>query len=72
MFADTPSGATSSAIIYSISETAKLNNLNVYKYFDHILNELPNIDIDKDIIKLLPWSDHIPNHIKLKSVVKDE
>ena len=30
-----------SALVYSISETAKLNNLRPYYYFSHILTELP-------------------------------
>ena len=30
-------GARSSALVYSISETAKLNNLRPYYYFRHIL-----------------------------------
>jgi len=30
-----------SAIIYSISETAKLNGLNPHYYFEHLLAEIP-------------------------------
>ena len=30
----TINGATSSAIIYSIAETAKANNLKLYEYFE--------------------------------------
>jgi len=33
-------GAQSSAILYSLVETAKANNLNVYEYFDYLLTEL--------------------------------
>jgi hypothetical protein len=29
---DTPNGAEASAVVYSIVETAKANNLNIYKY----------------------------------------
>jgi transposase len=71
LFADTPSGATSSAIIYSISETAKANNLNVYQYFVYILRKLPHIN-DKDICQLLPWSNNLPDDIKIKSTVQNE
>lgn len=35
---DSIKGATSSAIIYSLSETAKLNGLNPYYYFEHLLS----------------------------------
>ena len=34
-------GALASAVVYSLSETAKLNNLNVYDYFNKLLTELP-------------------------------
>jgi len=71
LFADTPSGATSSAIIYSIVETAKANNLNVYQYLAYILEKLPNID-DKNVHKLFPWSKKLPNNLKLKSTVQNE
>ena len=30
-----------SAIVYSISETAKLNDLNPYYYFKYLLEEIP-------------------------------
>lgn len=41
MFHNTANGANTSALIYSISETAKLNNLRPYNYFKYILTELP-------------------------------
>ncbi len=41
MFHNTAKGASASALVYSISETAKLNNLRPYNYFKHILTELP-------------------------------
>lgn len=34
-------GARASAVIYSLSETAKLNNLKPYHYFKYLLTELP-------------------------------
>ena len=43
MFHDSIQGAQASAIIYSISETAKLNNLRPYYYFKHLLTQLPNL-----------------------------
>jgi len=66
IFSDTPSGATASAIIYSISETAKENNLNVYKYFYYILEALPDIK-EENLAALLPWSNKIPEDIKMNS-----
>ncbi|MFR8348862.1 MAG: transposase domain-containing protein [Clostridium sp.] len=34
-------GAQASAIVYSIAETAKANNLKPYQYFEYLLTELP-------------------------------
>ena len=66
MFHDSIQGAQASAVIYSISETAKLNNLRPYYYFKHLLTELPklcdekgNIDSAK-LTHLLPWSKGLP------------
>lgn len=66
MFHDSVVGAESSTIIYSISETAKLNNLRPY-YFKHLLTELPkmvdengNID-DTHQEVLLPWAKELPD-----------
>lgn len=38
---DSIAGADSSAIIYSIAETAKANNLKPYDYFEYLLTEIP-------------------------------
>ena len=64
---DTTYGAQASAIIYSVAETAKANNLKPYKYFEHLLTEIPKHMDDKStdfIADLLPWSDKLPNEIK--------
>ena len=37
LFADTPKGASASAAIYSIVETAKANGLDVFLYLEQIL-----------------------------------
>lgn len=34
LFPDTPKGAQANAIAYSIVETTKLNNLNVFEYLN--------------------------------------
>ena len=60
---DTVHGAKASAIIYSIVETAKANNLRPYDYLKHLLEEIPKHMDEKttDFIKpLLPWSSSIP------------
>lgn len=38
---DTINGAKTSAVIYSIAETAKANNLKPYEYFEHLLTVIP-------------------------------
>lgn len=64
---DTINGATSSAIIYSIAETAKANNLNPYDYFEYLLTEISKHedDTNTDFLEaLLPWSETLPEHIR--------
>ena len=60
---DTIHGAKSSAIIYSIVETAKANNLKPFDYVQHLLEEIPKHMNDKDcsfLEDLLPWSEKLP------------
>ena len=45
---DIINGAKASAIIYSIAETAKANNLKLYDYFEYLLSEIPNHMEEKD------------------------
>lgn len=63
---DTINGAHSSAIIYSIAETAKANNLKPYDYFVYLLEEIPK-HMDKEdrsfLEALLPWSQKLPEGI---------
>jgi len=67
---DTINGAKSSAIIYSIAETAKANNLKPYAYFEYLLTEITKHmdDNSKDrglfLEKLMPWSPDLPEHIR--------
>lgn len=64
---DTIHGAKSSAIIYSIVETAKANNLKPFDYVQHLLEEIPKHMDDKDcsfLEDLLPWSEKLPVGIR--------
>jgi transposase len=64
---DTIRGANSSAIIYSLAETAKANNLKPYEYFKYLLEEIPKHmdDTNKSFLDmLLPWSDSLPESIR--------
>jgi len=56
LFADTPAGARSSALNYSLIETARANHHHPQRYLSVLLTELPNItDVDA-IEALLPWN----------------
>lgn len=60
-------GASSSAIIYSIAETAKANQLKPYEYFEYLLTEIPKHMDDKNndfLAELLPWSETLPENIR--------
>lgn len=70
MFHNTANGANASSLAYSISETAKLNNLRPYNYFKYILTELPKLcgnkgNIDPaDLDYLMPWSETLPDECR--------
>ncbi len=55
MFADTPSGATASARLYSLVETAKANGIEPWAYLNHLFEKLPEATGPEDIEALLPW-----------------
>jgi transposase len=56
LFSDTPKGATASAQIYSLIETAKANGQEPYAYLRHILERLPLAKSVEDYEALLPWN----------------
>ena len=67
MTIDTISGAKASAVIYSLVETARANNLNVYHYIEYLLTELPKLkeftsseEESQAMERLLPWSEALP------------
>ena len=69
---DTIGGAESSAIAYSVAETAKANKLKPYEYFKYLLEELPKhgeFEEPSYLDELLPWSEKLPGYCqkKLKS-----
>jgi len=69
LFSDTPNGATASAVVYSIVETAKANRLNPYSYLLRLLTELPMLEGNpshEDIESLMPWNDFIQQNCALK------
>ena len=66
MTINTVRGAQASAVIYSITETARANGLNVYYYIKHLLEQLAELIDDQGNIErselepLMPWSKALP------------
>ncbi|WP_330369504.1 MULTISPECIES: transposase domain-containing protein [Butyrivibrio] len=60
---ESDNGAKASAMIFSIAETAKVNAINTYEYFNLLLSEIPkHQDNNKDtkyLDALLPWSKNV-------------
>ena len=67
LFVNTPRGASGSAVMFSIIETAKEKSLNPYKYLAYIFSEAPNLDLNdrEQLERLLPWN--APNGCKDKN-----
>lgn len=62
LFSDTPKGADTSAVVYSIVETAKANNLNIYTYLNYLLLYMPDMDYKNDpevMDDMMPWSERV-------------
>ena len=60
LFSDTDKGADASMMWYSMIESAKLNNLNIYGYLLHLLTELPKLGEKPAYEKLdalMPWTE---------------
>ena len=59
LFCDTPKGAEASAIVYSLVETAKANNVEPFAYLCFILDEirwLGKTPAATELDALLPWN----------------
>ena len=67
LFADTPKGASASAAVYSLIETAKANGLNVYAYLQHLLLYMPSTEWQRhpeELDDLMPWSPDVQEQCK--------
>ncbi|AJE22284.1 IS66 family transposase [Azotobacter chroococcum] len=56
LFSDTPRGATASAQLYSLVETARANGQEPYAWLRHVLERLPAAQGVEDYEALLPWN----------------
>ena len=54
LFSGSPTGANASALLFSLIETAKANNLNPYGYLKWIFEETPMVKYDNEFKKFLP------------------
>ena len=63
LFSNTPNGASSSSIIYSIIQTALANNLKPMHYLHYVFEQI-QLKKDLQVSELLPWSETIPEMYK--------
>lgn len=69
LFSKSIKGAESSAVIYSITETAMLNGLRPYHYLTYLLDsmrKLPDFPEKDQLKQLLPWSPSLPEECKVQ------
>lgn len=62
LFCDTPKGADSSAVVYTLVETAKANDLDPYDYLLNVLSAMPYLGKNptpEELDRLMPWSTDI-------------
>jgi len=69
LFSASSKGAESSALLYSLIETAKNNGLVIEKYLLYLMDNFSNIDPkDKErLLKILPNSKDLPEDLKIQT-----
>jgi transposase len=75
LFADTPKGATANAVLYTLVESAKANDLDAYEYIKHLLSVMPDTDFNNHpelLDAYLPWSKELPLECRLNKRIKKE
>ena len=70
MFSNTPNGAESSSILFSLVETAKANNLNPYQYIKYLLEKLPTARTS-ELESFLPWSETLPETCRTQAKISN-
>ena len=69
LFADSQKGGQATAVLYTLVESAKANQLDVYEYLNYLLEEMPNnnhLEHPEIIYRYLPWSEELPERCRLK------
>jgi len=72
LFSDTPKGADSSAIVYTLVETAKANGVEPYAYLLRVLSLLPYLGrnpSNAELDELLPWHPRMQASLLRKDAV---
>ncbi len=67
LFCDTQAGATASARLYSLVETAKANCVEPHAYLTHLFTHLPAASTVDDFEGLLPWNVKIDSSAKSRA-----
>lgn len=68
LFCDTPKGAEASAIVYSLVESAKANEIEPFAYLQHVLLQLPYLGKShshQELESLMPWAPDIQQNFKM-------
>ncbi len=69
LFSNTKKGATSSALLYSIIETAKANGLIVEKYLIYLMDVVckrDELEDQEELLNHMPWSKQLPEYLKVQ------
>ena len=73
LFMGSPDGAKAGVTLYSLIETAKLNNVNPEGYLKFLLEHFIDPDADeKSLEKLMPWNAKIPDVYPKPSLTIEE
>ena len=68
LFCDTPHGAQTSAIVYTMVEMVKANGVNVYHYLTYLLEKLPDDSMsDNELDQLAPWNEKVKIEIERRA-----
>ena len=67
LFSNTRSGAKATTIYFSLLESAKMNNLDPFKYLCYVLDTLSTKGLKDSVIEsILPYSTSLPNELYVK------
>ncbi len=68
LFSNTRSGAKATTIYFSLLESAKMNNLDPYRYLIYVLDTLNTKGLKDTVIEsLLPYSNSLPHELYVKN-----